>query len=236
MVIDRLGGNKAIRAEVYRIFSECYKEPSLEFAGDVEGAVLYTELAQCFGCLGLSAGLEGLRLPGEPAVIFEKLKKEYYPLFVGPFPPFALPVESVYKGWAHEGTTPIVAPDARGMFMGEPAVDMLKRYQYYDIQVPVAFKDTPDHLALLLEYMGLLCEAESEAQGIFLRDHLDWVPEFRRLIDRCSDSGFYRCVAGATESFLAYEQRRLNEGGGDPAEPCKREKIASIQEMREPEE
>ncbi len=155
---------------------------------------------------------------GEPAKVFDSLKEEYYPLFMGPFPPFALPVESIYKAWASEGATPLVEPSARGMIMGDPAVDMLRRYQHGNIRIPEAFKDAPDHLALLLEYMGLLCEAGREEQRNFVRGHLDWIPEFRRVIHQCSKSRFYRCVADATEGFLAYEQNVLSNREGSDAE------------------
>lgn len=204
------------RSETYQILSECYKEPSPEFAADVAEGVLYEELSGCLARLGIIvSSLENLKLQGRPEEVLRALREQYYPLFVGPFPPFVLPVESVYKEWAREGATPLVSSAVRGMLMGDPAVDMLRRYQAAGVEIPAQFKDMPDHLALLLEYMVLLCESGApEDQGRFVRDHLDWIPELHRLIYACTEqrpaaNRFYRTVADATASFLVREQQSL---------------------------
>jgi TorA maturation chaperone TorD len=202
-----------IRIEIYQIVSECYKEPSIEFAEDVAQGGLFRELSRYFRQLGITLSLEGLRIPGEGGEVLQALKGQYYSLFVGPFPPFALPVESIYKEWAREGETPLIASGVRGMLMGDPAIDMLRRYKASGIEIPEQFKDMPDHLALLLEYMALLCEnGTDEEQRQFLQDHLDWIPELKRLIYECSESRFYKTVADATAAFVAYEQRALCRG------------------------
>ncbi len=202
-----------MRAEIYRILSECYKEPCIEFAEDVARGGLFQELSRYFSQLGITLPLEGLRISGERGEILQALKGQYYSLFVGPFPPFALPVESVYKEWAREGETPLIASGVRGMLMGNPAVDMLRRYKSLGIEIPSQFKDMPDHLVLLLEYMAILCgDGTDEEQRRFLQNHLDWLLELKRLIYECSESRFYRTVADATAAFMAYEQRALSRG------------------------
>ncbi len=202
-----------MRAEIYRILSECYKEPCIEFAEGVAQGDLFQELSRYFSQLGITLPLEGLRISGERGEVLQALKGQYYSLFVGPFPPFALPVESVYKEWAQEGETPLIASGVRGMLMGNPAIDMLKRYRMLGIEIPPEFKDMPDHLALLLEYMALLCEnGTDEEQRRFLQDHLNWIPELKRLIYDCSESRFYQTVADATAAFVAYDQRALSRG------------------------
>ena len=182
-----------VRAGTYRMLSECYKEPCLEFAQDVAGGYLYKELAGNLNLLGITISLEGLKIlaskqgrgdaspvqrrEGEVLTgirggggwsipsdsdratdILLSLKEVYYPLFVGPSPSLALPVESVYKEWAQNKTS-VISTDVRGMLMGDPAVDMITRYKEAGIEIPREYKDVPDHLALLLEYMALLCEA-----------------------------------------------------------------------------
>jgi TorA maturation chaperone TorD len=205
--------NCSSRAEIYQILSECYKEPSIEFAADVAIGDLYHELSRRLARLGVTLSLEGLKVAGEPIEILQVLKDQYYPLFIGPFPPFALPVESVYKEWAREGETSLIAPGVRGMLMGDPAIDMLRRYRTCGIEIPEQFKDMPDHLALLLEYMALLCEAGTDdEQRRFVQDHLAWMPELKRLIYDCSESRFYRSVADASAAVVAYEQQPLSRG------------------------
>lgn len=208
-----------IRAEIYQILSECYKEPSIEFAMDVAQGNLYQELSRHLTRLGIALSLEDLKIPGDAEEVLQVLKDQYYPLFMGPFPPFALPVESAYKEWARSGESPLIAPDVKGMLMGDPAVDMLRRYEASGIEIPKEFKEMPDHLALLLEYMALLCEAGTEEERErFVRDHLNWLPGLRRLMDECAKQRgeeclFYRTVANATDAVAAYERRVLGERG-----------------------
>jgi TorA maturation chaperone TorD len=220
IVFDIPEKEKGMRSEIYQILSECYKEPCIEFAQDVAQGHLYQELSGHLAQWGISISMEGLKIQGEPAEVLQKLKEQYYPLFVGPFPPYALPVESVYKEWAREDQTPLIAPGVRGMLMGDSAIDMLRRYQTSGIEIPAQFKDMPDHLALLLEYMVLLCEAGTdEEQRRFVQDHLGWIPELRKLIYECSESRFYRTVADATAAFVAYEQQPLSSGEShDPSD------------------
>lgn len=203
----------ALRAEIYRILSECYKEPSVEFAADVARGYLNQELSKHLTRLGIVLSLEGLKIESDAEEVFRILKEQYYPLFMGPFPPFVLPVESVHKAWARGGTTPLLSPDVRGMLMGDPAVDILRRYEASGIEIPKEFKDMPDHLALLLEYMAFLCENGTPAeQERFAREHLDWVPELHRSVHACSESRFYRAVADTTDAVVACEERALGDG------------------------
>ncbi len=233
--------HNSVRAEIYRILSECYKEPCIEFAQDLAEGRLYQELEGNLKRLGISISLEGLRMQeggfehreGEAfsgirggggwfvpsdrdktANLLQSLKEIFYPLFVGPSPSLVLPVESVFKEWSREGNT-LVSSEVRGMLMGDPAIDMLKRYRDAGMEIPAIYKDMPDHLALLLEYMALLCEAEVEEkqQAEFIENHLDWLPELHRSIytfmEALPDSGasrFYRTLADITNAFVEYER------------------------------
>lgn len=212
MGIDTLEKERGVRAESYRMLSECYKEPCIEFATDVAYGHLYQGISSLLARLGIAISLEDLKMPGEATEVLQTLKEEYYPLFVGPFPPFALPVESVYKEWAREGETPLITSGIKGMVMGDPAIDMLRRYKAAGIEIPLQYKETPDHLSLLLEYMALLCEIGTEKeQREFVENHLDWVPEFKKLIYACSESRFYRTVGNATTAFVANERSILGK-------------------------
>lgn len=197
------------RAELYFALSECYREPSLDFAGAVgEGAVFET-VRERFAALGIRGGPDALRIQGPPEAVLRALREAYYPLFVVP-PRFVLPVESVFKPW-DEG----LLAGARGLIMGPPAVDMIRRYRARGLAIPDAFKDRPDHIALLLEYGGLLCEEDDPALDGFVADHLDgWVEEFRVEVHACTADEFYRGVASATAAFVLAESRRRRERRG----------------------
>lgn len=198
------------RAELYFALSECYKEPSFAFARDVAEGVLYETVKEGFAILGIEEDLEALRIPGPPDLVFETLKSAYYPLFVIP-PRFVLPVESVFKDWGREEG---LLAGTRGLIMGPPAQDMLRRYEAWGIVLPEAFKAYPDHLALLLEYGGLLCEVNDPALDEFVSTHLDgWIENLKADVDACTESAFYRTVASVTLAFVLYERRSFPKGG-----------------------
>ncbi len=196
-----------VRAGLYFALSECYKEPCDSFAEDVASGALQRTLLTGLATVGSSLDPEALRLPGATAEVLAQLRKAYYPLFVIP-PHFVLPVESVFKEWSGEGA---FLSGRRGLIMGPPAEDMLRRYRERGLAVTEGLKDYPDHLALLLEYGGLVCAAgEEETLAGFVASHLDgWVEEFAAEVCRLSRSEFYRSVARATVAFVQAERDRL---------------------------
>ena len=196
------------RAELYFAFSECFKEPSVEFATDVASGTIQQVVTEDFERLNITADLDlpALRLEGEPEEVWVRLKRGYHPLFSVP-PHFVLPVESVYKVWSENGSL----AGARDMIMGPPALDMRKRYRALGIEIPRRFKDQPDHIALLLEYGGLLCEANDRAaQRNFVATHFDdWIEQFEEEVRQIAKSDFYRVVTSATLRFIEHERSYL---------------------------
>ncbi|GAB4525221.1 MAG: hypothetical protein Fur0018_09530 [Anaerolineales bacterium] len=194
------------RAECYFALSEAFKEPTAEFARDVRTGQLHGLLKQCFEALGLLVDLAALRMKGDPETILNHIKRGYYPLFVVP-PDFVMPVESVYKEWRGEGG---FLAGARDMFMGPAAADMRRRYRQRGLllDVPRALKDFPDHLALLLEYGGLLCREEDGLElADFVCTHFDeWIESFGSQVLARSRSPFYRTLTTALMAFIQYER------------------------------
>ncbi|MBI5038602.1 MAG: molecular chaperone TorD family protein [Nitrospirae bacterium] len=209
---------KSKEGAVYAMLSECFKEPCVEFAEDVATGRLYELIAEGLKRLDIPVlpdvikGLRGDNLmmgPMEGPVIgkdeailniYHRLREAYYSLF---FPLYVVPVESVYKAWK-EGK------DEKGYIMGDPAIEMKKRYGMAGIEIPEIYKDTPDHIFLLLEYASLLCEnLEEESRAGFVSGHLDWVEDLRNDIYKYSESHFYRAVADVTVSFLKGERTNL---------------------------
>lgn len=197
------------RAELYYALSECYKEPVADLARQVADKTLYQVIANGFAALQITFALESLALDGSADQVLEQLKRAYYPLFV--IPPYnVLPVESVFKSWSMDGESEILG-SSQGYIMGPPAVDMLRRYQARDIAIPHFFKDYPDHLALLLEYGGLLCEeGDTSELAQFVATHLDsWIETFRDEVFARSTDPFYRTVVAATVAFVRYERAQF---------------------------
>jgi TorA maturation chaperone TorD len=195
---------KNSRIETYRILSEIYKEPDMPFAEVVCRGDLYDVLNTHLKELKIKAGIEDLKIAGETNEVFEKLKSEYYPLFAGPVPPFALPVESVYKEWTAEKGA--ILSKQKGLLMGDSAIDMISIYKTEGIEIPPSLNAMPDHITLLLEYAARLCESAPQDEQInFISDHFDWLPDFGKDVFSLSMSKFYRCAVDATLKFIQNE-------------------------------
>lgn len=190
---------------IYTALSECYKEPGTEFAGDVVTGRLYDLITTGFQQLNIPVAEETILNLWPTA--YNKLKEDYYSLF---FPLYVVPVESVYKEWTNVEDVTGAMKGEKGYIMGDPAVEMLHRYKMLSIEIPQVYKDTPDHIALLLEYASLLCEnVYREERAGFVLSHLSWAEDLRDDIYKNSESIFYRAVADITVAFLQYERANL---------------------------
>ena len=208
---------------IYAALSECFKEPSQEFADDIASGrledVIKDGLSQL--CIPVpichpelvsgSQIMQGQEIPEQVRDdrdnVYNKLKADYHSLF---FPLYVVPVESVYKEWSKTDDVTGALKGEKGFIMGDPAVEMINRYRMAGIEIPQTYKDTPDHIALLLEYVSLLCDhAEKEDRTGFVLSHLDWVDDLRNDIYKYSESSFYRYVADITVAFIHYERKNL---------------------------
>lgn len=198
-----------LRAEGYALLSECYKEPTRAFASDAAAGRLDAALAAVFRSLHVAEPPK-LAPPGDADGVHAEITRDFHALFSIPsLEHFVLPVESAFKDWTQG--SPLLDERVTGLIMGAPATDMLRRYRARGLEIPGGFKDWPDHLVLLLEYAGFLCErGEVEEQREFLATHLDtWVESLRDEVRAKSTSPFYRAVADATVAFLQAERRHL---------------------------
>jgi len=205
-----------IEGTIYAALSECFKEPSEEFVDDIASGRLEEVIKEGLSQLNIPVPgemLMSLHLTKEHGFkddiisVYEKLKADYHSLF---FPLYVVPVESVYKEWSKTDEVSGAMKGEKGFIMGDPAVEMINRYRMAGIEIPQTYKDTPDHIALLLEYVSLLCDhAEKEDRTGFVLSHLDWVDDLRNDIYKYSESSFYRYVADITVAFIHYERKNL---------------------------
>lgn len=195
--------DKTFWADIYSQLSEFFKEPTEEFAGDIKSGRLLNYFRDVFPSLGLDVSkLEDLSISG---AIYAKLCEEYKRLFVGPLPPYIIPVESIYKKWTNDPECKLPIAGEKGYLMGDPAIDMIKRYQTDGIVIPEKYSSMPDHITLELEYMAFLfINGGINEQEEFLTSHLDWVGKLAKDIEVFMENkGFYSAVAEITALIVS---------------------------------
>jgi TorA maturation chaperone TorD len=196
-------------AENYAILSEFYKKPTKELAEDVQSGSTFDYFEEVFEALAIKdkSVLNRIKLKGD---VLAKLTDEYTKIFIGPLPPFVIPVESTYKRWSVDPDCKVSIATEKGYLMGDSAVDMIKRYQLEGLVIPDDFSSMPDHIALELEYMSHLCSNGTyQQQKEFLNKHLDWVDELVEEIKQMNDQGFYAAGAMITLMLVKAQQSMM---------------------------
>jgi TorA maturation chaperone TorD len=93
--------------------------------------------------------------------------------FFGPNPVAPLE-ESVYKSWTDEKGHPLRG--VKGLVWGDSAIHMMDTLRRYGVDFDRARSSSPDHLAVILEFLGFLIETNRiEEARLFAIDHLDWL-------------------------------------------------------------
>lgn len=190
-------------ADLYSLLSECFKRPDDQFVDAVEAGVLETELREHSATLDLSTDVELT----PPPIGEQSLYRQYLGLFEGFETPHAPPVESPYRDWYGEFDG--------GLVGGPSAREMQARYGRLNTAVPDAYE--ADHVALLLEYAGLLCEAELvDELRSFVAGHFDWIPAFWTAVRvSTADALFYRWLVALLDDVVSDHRSRLGVDSPD---------------------
>lgn len=235
---DRLAAVAEDRGRVYGLLAVGFHEPGPDLATALGNGSYVSDLREALGWLGRDAepfepllrDLAGVAADTGPDHVgcqegagsaLQDLKVEYTRLFVGPGPAVAAPYESVYL----DGT----AKGQPGTVMGESTLAVQREYDREGLQLSPDHRDLPDHVAVELEFLYYLCNAEAEAwrrgdpdearrlrnrQREFLGRHLSrWLPELADRVARGSRHPFYRTLAALCLHYV-----RIDQGEGfDPA-------------------
>ena len=199
---------RELRAEIYRVLSEAFKEPSPEFAEMLGTGELFQFLTNSFGKLGLAfefGGTEGYR-----SLHLQDLKRLHWDAFHNPVASKVTPVESVYRRWSEDPASDSPLAKLKGYLMSDRALHVQELYRRAGLTSPPEFSAAPDHLALELEFMALLCErATFETQAEFCADHLDWVDDLAGDAAKKGIPAFYRGMIEATAAFVLWDAEML---------------------------
>jgi TorA maturation chaperone TorD len=184
--------DNAYRRDLYKLLSECYYLPNAEFINELNN--LDTSRGGLYSDIAKHCPKIG---------DLDSLIMDYTRLFVGPYGILAPPYGSLYL-------------EASDRTMGNSTMDA--RRCYSEEGLDITLKETPDHIAIELEYMYFLAFKEIEAtndddlnnanryrekQRVFLKNHLGaWIADFTSKVEANAKTDFYKNIAGITKSFI----------------------------------
>lgn len=111
--------------------------------------------------------------------------------------------------------------DAAGRADGWLLAEVEAAYAVAGVGASPAVGELPDHVAVELEFLAILCGCEADAwereavavaakalsrQQRFLQDHLSrWLSPFARRVARAAPGSFYATVSSCADDFVAYD-------------------------------
>jgi TorA maturation chaperone TorD len=193
----------AASADAFRLLSACYYEPDKKMLFEED---LFGQLRSALElCLPDSADLADAMAAGLQEAPQQDLLIDYAKLFVGPDVLLAHPYGSVYL-------------DGPKILMGDSTIDVIARYQDADFAISPEFKEMPDHIAVELEFLYLLCFNEALAQTeertddqldwkqcrqSFIKSHIGrWIDDFCDKLRNNTQFDYYRHLADLTRRFI----------------------------------
>ena len=181
------------RAQGYKTLAECFYLPTEQLG---EMLVSVRDSAPEGALSGLADEFRG-------AENLDALKVDYTKLFLGPFKALASPYGSVHLEQGHR-------------VMGDTTMAAIHIYESEGLNV--VLREAPDHVAVELEFMAVLCIGETEGitdsddekiahyrekQQRFLEAHLGrWVVEFTDLVQKHAETSFYRTLGQVTQGVV----------------------------------
>ncbi|MCX7779679.1 MAG: molecular chaperone TorD family protein [Negativicutes bacterium] len=196
----------ALRAEIYSLLSEAFKEPSREFAAEQQAISNF--LQEAFAQLGCEISEALYRDWPLLAGDYTLLTAAYRQAFIFPVETRVVPVESVYRRWTQDPTAEVPFASEKGLLMSDHALHMETLYYAYGLTFPSEYRGMPDHICLELEFAAMLLEKTPERFALFLTEHLNWLPDLVQDAEERGIPEYYRQVIKVTAQFLDWELRR----------------------------
>lgn len=190
------------RSDLCRFLSACYYEPAAEF----EEERLFDSIIAAADRLDPVLAAQARQLSeGFAAQDLQSLLVDYSRLFIGPAQALAAPYGSRWLGQPS-------APE------DDPMAALLQCYEEGGFEIDAGFSDLPDHVAVELEFLYLLCFTQNQAElrgdavtaeaaeamrVRFLAAHLGaWIGPFAAAVQSSAETPFYRELGRMTEAFV----------------------------------
>lgn len=213
------------RSDVYLFLTTAYAQPpSLDLLETICHEAFLRPMGEIFS-VEIVTRLGELARSGSTGELEIQLRQEFTSLFKVPGDQYVSPCESVYRDSRDVG-----CERAEGLPMGPSAVDVLKWYQLAAVQISEEYRDLPDHIALELNYLALLCAKEQdfatagndakltrvwEMERDFLAAHVvSWVGQLSDRIHQVSQNPYFQAVADMTVEFTHRDLATLEDALG----------------------
>ncbi len=186
--------DESLRANTYSLLGALLAAPP---ADSLIRLLTQIPPAEIGGDVDLAAVWEVLRLAGERATV-ESLDDEYHALFVGIGRGELVPYGSWYM---------------TGFLMDQPLAVLRRDLAELGFERQNDIKEPEDHVAALLETMGLMIgdgDASVDVQRRFFQSHMSpWIKTFFLDLQKASAARFYRAVGQFGEQFVEFERNYL---------------------------
>ncbi len=183
-----------LRANTYSLLGALLAAPP---AGSLLHLLTQITPVELSGDSDLAAAWEVLRLAGERATV-ESLDDEYHELFVGIGRGELVPYGSWYM---------------TGFLMDQPLAVLRRDLAELGFERQEEIKEPEDHVAALLETMGLMIgdgDTSVDTQRRFFQSHMGpWMKTFFLDLQKASAARFYRAVGQFGEQFIEFERKYL---------------------------
>lgn len=197
------------RRELYSLFAEAIKEPTVELVAEMPDYVKF--MGEAFSFLRYDISLLDYQNWPQLVGTTESLREDYYRSFVYPPDKRVVPVESIYRQWTQDSTAQVAFANEKGYLMSDAALHMQALYSEYGLELPSEFQSMPDHLCLELEFAAFLLDHETpERFVIYLKDHLTWIHELEQEAVDKEVPLFYRQLIKVIAHFVQCELSNLN--------------------------
>lgn len=204
-IMDPAAAALAARADFARLLAACYYEPGPELAEERVFDSLQTAAQPIAADLVERAGRLRAAFAAEP---LQEVLIDYTRLFLGPVQPLARPYATAWLGGEQS-------------VMQDVAKLALDFYDEGGFSMAEDFRDLPDHVAVGLEFLYVLCFRMAQAQlagddaayraadGLrrrFLSQYLArWLPPFCESAGAGASTAYYRELAELTREFVGLE-------------------------------
>ena len=187
--------DERLRANSYSLLGSLLAAPPSESLIKLLTGIVPAEVG---GERDLTAAWEVLRLAAERASV-ASLDDEYHDLFIGIARGELVPYGSWYM---------------TGFLMDQPLAVLRRDLAELGFERQENIKEPEDHVAALLETMGLMIsdgDVSVDTQRRFFQSHMGaWMKTFFLDLQKASAARFYRAVGQFGEQFIEFERQYLN--------------------------